>query len=346
MMGPGVGPRPPAGIRGPGGFGAPTRPPMTPRGAGPGAFGGPIGPRGQPAGGFMRPGGFGPAGAGRPGGDIPFQPGRPGDIGIGGPRGPGGALSSASWPRVGGLDALARTNAFARTPSTFHMSQQALANVGNRVTNNFNFSDCFNGNWWNRHSNAWSAYGWGKSWSAYGTVTWSSYSDYCGYSRGYYYPPIYYDYGTTVVYQGDRVYVNGDSVGTQEQYTREATVIADRGRRAEAGEQEEWLPLGVFVMIQGEQVNGNDLFQLAVNKAGVIRGNYYNTITDTALPVYGSVDHKTQRAAWTIGERQEPVFEAGVANLTKSQTTMLVHFRDGRTQQWILVRIESPATSK
>ena len=34
-------------------------------------------------------------------------------------------------------------------------------------------------------------------------------------------------------------------------------------------------------MIQGEQANGNDLFQLAVNKSGVIRGNYYNALSDT-----------------------------------------------------------------
>ena len=99
-------------------------------------------------------------------------------------------------------------------------------------------------------------------------------------------------------------------------------------------------------MIQGEQVSGNDLFQLAVNKAGVIRGNYYSALSDTTLPVYASVDKKTQRAAWTVGDRKEPIFEAGFANLTKSETTMLVHFGKGRTQQWTLVRIEQPAELK
>ena len=99
-------------------------------------------------------------------------------------------------------------------------------------------------------------------------------------------------------------------------------------------------------MIQGEQVNGNDLFQLAVNKAGVIRGNYYNALSDTTLPVYGSVDKKTQRAAWTVGDRKEPIFEAGIANLTRPETTMLVHFGKERTQQWNLVRIEQSAQAK
>jgi hypothetical protein len=58
----------------------------------------------------------------------------------------------------------------------------------------------------------------------------------------------------------------------------------------------------------------------------VIRGNYYSALSDTTLPVYGSVDKETQRAAWTVGDRKEPIFEAGFANLTKSETTMLVHF--------------------
>jgi len=52
------------------------------------------------------------------------------------------------------------------------------------------------------------------------------------------------------------------------------------------------------------------------------------------------VDRKTQRAAWTVGDRNEPVFEAGMANLTRPQTTMLVHFGKERAQQWTLVRIE------
>jgi hypothetical protein len=99
-------------------------------------------------------------------------------------------------------------------------------------------------------------------------------------------------------------------------------------------------------MVQGQGTDSNDLFQLAVNKAGTIRGNYYNALGDTTLPVYGSVDKKTQRAAWTVGERKEPIYEAGFANLTRSETTMLVHFGKDRTQQWTLIRIDPPAENK
>ena len=79
-------------------------------------------------------------------------------------------------------------------------------------------------------------------------------------------------YGSNVVYEGDTVYFNGDPVATQEQYAQQAITIAETGKQAEASKEEEWLPLGVFAMVQGEGSSSNDLFQLAVNKAGTIRG--------------------------------------------------------------------------
>jgi hypothetical protein len=74
----------------------------------------------------------------------------------------------------------------------------------------------------------------------------------------------------------------------------------------------------------------------------VVRGNYYDSLSDTTLPVYGQVDSKTQRAAWTVGDKKNVVYEAGLANLTNDQTTMLVHFGKDRTQQWNLVRLQQP----
>jgi hypothetical protein len=143
-----------------------------------------------------------------------------------------------------------------------------------------------------------------------------------------------------VVYEGDSVYINGDSVGTQEQYAEQAIQLADTGKQAEASKEEEWLSLGVFAMTQGERTDSNDLFQLAVNKAGIIRGNFHNILSDTTVPVYGSVDQKTQRAAWTVGDKKEPIYEAGFANLTKPETTMMVHFGKAKSQQWTLIRID------
>ena len=84
----------------------------------------------------------------------------------------------------------------------------------------------------------------------------------------------------------------------------------------------------------------------SAERSRTIRGNFYNVLSDTTVAVYGSVDKKTQRAAWTVGDRKEPIYEAGFGNLTKSETPMLVHFGKDRTQQWTLVRIEQPEAPK
>ena len=243
---------------------------------------------------------------------------------------------------MAGLGAIAKSGAFPDRPSTRPVNRQAMANQANAVRNNFDHYDCFHGSWWAEHPAPGGRRAGPRPRSSGVQPAGASCSSYCGYPA----EPVYYDYGSNVVYEGDSVYVNGDSVATQEQYTQQAITIADTGKQAQATKEEDWLSLGVFAMVQGEQVNGNDLFQLAVNKAGVIRGNYYNALSDTTLPVYGSVDKKTQRAAWTVGDRKDTIYEAGFANLTKPETTMLVHFGKDHTQQWTLVRVEQPADQK
>jgi len=122
----------------------------------------------------------------------------------------------------------------------------------------------------------------------------------------------------------------------------QAADLAVKGEEAEMAEKEQWVSPCVFGMGQGDEKAANNVFQLAVNKDGVIRGNYYNALSDTSTPVYGSVDRKTQRAAWVVGERKETVYETGIANLTEAETTMLVHFGKARTKQWTLVRLAPP----
>src|SRR5262249_3963348 len=143
--------------------------------------------------------------------------------------------------------------------------------------------------------------------------------------------PVYIDYGTNVVYQDNYVYVDGSPTVTQEQYAEQATAIADKGRAAKASEKDDWRSLGVYALVQGDEKTSNLIFQLAINKDGVIRGNYYDGLSDTTLPVYGSVDKKTQRASWTIGDRKDTVYDVGIANLTREETTLMVHFGKDRS---------------
>jgi hypothetical protein len=152
---------------------------------------------------------------------------------------------------------------------------------------------------------------------------------------------VYYDYGNTIVYEGDTVYNGTEPIATAEEYYHEATEIAVAGA-AEVDEEEDWMSLGVWAMVQGDQTESNNIIQLAVNKEGIIRGNHYNSLNDTTEPIQGSVNKETQRAAWTVGETSKVISETGLSNLTNEETEMLIHYGADRTNQWTLVRLEEP----
>jgi hypothetical protein len=224
--------------------------------------------------------------------------------------------------------------------STAYWSHGYMATTGDFVRHGFGYYNCFHPDWYRRYPGSWYAAGWAAG-AAWATATWAVLDSYIGVGSE---PAYTYDYGGNIVYQNNNVYVGGQDAGTAAQYAQEATNIAVQGQTAEAPPTADWKPLGVFALVPGDQKTSNNLFQLAVDKAGIIRGNYYDGVMDTTTPVYGSVDKKTQRAAWTIGKTKDRVFEAGLYNLTQPEAPVLVHFGADKTQQWLLVRVEQPAS--
>ncbi len=301
-----------------------------------------VGPRGVTTGGARGVGITTPGGQTIRTGSIGGVHVGPGGVAVGGARGVG--VTGPRFPTDVG--AYARYGAIRRPGapvySTRYVSGTALRNQGVYVRRSFYGRPYFNAGWYNLHVGSWYPRRW-----TYATVwtvpLWTTLAPYCGYPVAY---PIYYDYGTTIVYQGDQVYDNGTPIATASAYAQQASNIAATGLGVKPAENAEWQPLGVFGVVQGDETTSNNIFQLAVNKDGIIRGNYYNAITDTTEQVYGSVDKKTQRAAWTVGDRKEPVFETGIYNLTKNETPLLVHFGKNGTQQWTLVRLEQPPDGK
>lgn len=87
------------------------------------------------------------------------------------------------------------------------------------------------------------------------------------------------------------------------------------------------------------------LLQLAVNKEGIIRGNYYNTGDDNVRPIEGAVDKNTARVAWIVADKKDIIFDCGLYNLTKDETIVLVHFSKVKTEQWTLVRLKQQTGS-
>lgn len=161
----------------------------------------------------------------------------------------------------------------------------------------------------------------------------------------------YYDYGDNVVYEGDYIYVEGEQVATIEEYADQAFELAGNGAEAidEALQQEteiQWMSLGVFALADEESGDATMYLQLAVSHDGLISGTYQNTTTDQTLPVEGSVDKETQRAAWSIGDNRDTVMETGIYNLTQDETPVLIHFGNQQTQTWLMVRLEEPESEK
>lgn len=68
---------------------------------------------------------------------------------------------------------------------------------------------------------------------------------------------------------------------------------------------DDWLPLGVFAVVQqaGGQNSSqpHNYQQLAVDRKGVIKGNFYDSISDTLQPIAGAVDRDALTASWTVG---------------------------------------------
>jgi hypothetical protein len=81
---------------------------------------------------------------------------------------------------------------------------------------------------------------------------------------------------------------------------------------------------------------------VALDKAGAIRGNYYDHVSDATAPVSGAVNKKDQRAACRVGANKSLVVETALHNLTQDRSTALVHYGPDRTQQFVLVRFKEP----
>ncbi|WP_346187418.1 hypothetical protein [Rubritalea halochordaticola] len=177
--------------------------------------------------------------------------------------------------------------------------------------------------------------------------------------------PIIYDPGTTVVYEGDTIYINGESAGNADEYRRETIALANPELEetpmpgppelAEDASEEEiaaandsekptgdWLPVGVWALTQQEQGDATMFLQLSIDKEGVVAGAYKNVMTGDEQPVAGQVDFKSQRVAWHVGEATQTVYETGLSNLENDVASVFVHFGESQTQTWLLVRMPSP----
>jgi hypothetical protein len=207
------------------------------------------------------------------------------------------------------------------------------------VNGNFTRWNAFTPGWIGGYPGAW----WPGKWAVWGTAwamaTWPYATAYCGCSGD----PYYYDYGGNVAYEEGMVYVDDQAVATAEEYYAQAEQIAATGAETT---NEEWLPLGVFAVISEEgQTNTDKLVQLAINRDGVIRGNFQDVLTDKVTPITGAVDKTTQRVSLKIEGNDQLIVETGLYNLTNDEAPVLVHFGPDRQEGRVFVRLKKPEGS-
>jgi len=160
--------------------------------------------------------------------------------------------------------------------------------------------------------------------------------------------PVYFAYGQggNVYYENNVVYVNGQAAGSPEQYYQQAQALAAAAPPADQldGQQQDWLPLGVFALTSEDTGDSQAVVQLAVNKQGVIAGTYYNEATQVSRPIQGTVDLKTQRVSMGFADNKntDKVLETSVNNLTQDEAPALLHFGADQSQPVLLVRLKEP----
>ena len=224
----------------------------------------------------------------------------------------------------------------------YHQTEAVGGNVyaarGAAVRTSYNGYDMYGKGWYGAHPGAWAPTGWtaGRAW---GAATWPAIGTSFGWGGSV--QPFAYNYGTGITYQGDQVYYGAQPVATADQYYQQASALAQSAPRPDSNSGE-WLPLGVFALVQGDQPDPHYVMQLAVNKSGALAGNYSDLISGTNVPIHGAVDQKTQRVAWIVGENKRTVGETGLYNLTRDESPALIHIGKDKTQQWTLVRLKQP----
>lgn len=250
----------------------------------------------------------------------------------------GAAAANRNSPQVSGAAGAAAGAAAANRNAPAVSGAAGAATGYAAVRNSFSHPNIYGQKWYGDHPGAWAPSGWAAG-NAWAPSAWGAVALFCGYGNT---APTSYNYGVNVNAQDGNVIVDGQSVGTTDEFSQQAADLAEAGSAATLSDTDQWLPIGVFAMVRNENQHPQLILQLALNKQGILRGNYTDELTDHTLPIHGAVDKQTQRAAWTVGDNKQTVMEAGLSDLTEGDAPALIH-KNGKTDHWLLVRLEQPS---
>ncbi|WP_339745002.1 hypothetical protein [uncultured Rubinisphaera sp.] len=166
--------------------------------------------------------------------------------------------------------------------------------------------------------------------------------------RGSYNSPRYYSYGPggDIYCRNGYVYVSGDRYATIPEYYNQAVHVVRSvpEMTPEQAEEMEWKPLGVFALASDENQEASFIVQLAINQDGILSGTFYDEKSQETRPLLGRVDEGSQRAVWHFADDPQNgiVMETMLFNLSRDETSVLVHFGEETTESWLMVRIPEP----
>lgn len=256
-----------------------------------------------------------------------------------GAEGSGAATTNrTAGTRTGTANAAAAPGTRAATGNAATAATTNASNTGAAaVRNAYNNPNLYNDHWYAAHTGAWYPHGWTTA-AVWAVPTWGAVSGYYGASA----VPMSYNYGVNPAYANGMVTMNGQPVGTPAEFSQQAADLAATGAGDVATDGNDWMSLGVFAMVRNEQQHPQLILQLAINKQGILRGNYTDEVSEHTQQIQGAADPKTQRAAWTVGGNTSSIMEAGLSDLAQGEAPALIH-KNGKTDHWLLVRLDKPA---
>ncbi len=303
-----------------------------------------IGPKAGPG----RAGGRAGGPAAKSGGNVGPGAGNLRENGGPGLQGPGNLGQQGPGPGNLSLDAL-RDKARNGNPqggSLPDRASQAQSQWQGRAQNLANYapqSQPFTAAWYLDHPSAWQATH--PHADAWAVATFGAAAAWVGLAATQ--PAVYQSYESYTVSEG-----SASQPSDEEQVSQAGGLAASGNVNLKTSE---WLPLGVYGLLPGDFASGekaaanleaNLLVQLVADKSGALTGAYYDVLSDKGQTIQGSIDKADQRVAWSVAGSKAALFETSLGNLTKDRSPLLVHFPNGRTQKWTLVRLEAPAKGK
>jgi hypothetical protein len=180
--------------------------------------------------------------------------------------------------------------------------------------------------WYAQHPNAWHAtHPYADEWAVATAAALGSW-------LGWAYAPEPSYSSTTIIYQ--------DAPDAPDETDTLAEVYTDASPSDVALPSGDWLPLGVYSLLAAPDLPPMQLVQLSVDRQGILRGVYYDVVTNTSHDVVGSLDADTHEAQWTLQSNPNLAFRAAVDQLTQPEGVVEVTLPGG-VEQWHLVRMEN-----